>query len=610
MSDWRDRIVDAGLHELHGAPPPDLSARVLLALREMGTPEMGTPEMGTPEMGTPEMGTPEMGTPEMVTSPSPRGSSPHVASRGEITPEAPAAVAAARTRSLSLGFTTLAAAALLLGMTIGFALARGSSPRDPFARFTVLVDVHVRDGAIDVAAAPAVDMAVASATHARGAGFDFPARAGNRLHSDAGCELAFGPFGALALGPSTTLEVRTMDLTWKHGAVAASSLTLAVVAGVVTWHTLTRTETVTAGETLRLPAASSDDSAAAIAAENERLRQRLQQLEKQSEQLTTQAMRDRAPEVVEPPPPPPPDDAPAAPVTAPVFVDEQFADVLRSVDWQTVGAATHEMGPLLAELVAAMGKDGAEIPMDLAIKIGQLNMKLVEQLPAMLKAGLPGFGPNGTYTHPLVVANSLASTLDAAGQSLSPAQRAQIEGVARSFARENSFVATAQHEFELEHLMAEVDLKDRYFGELRTMLGPEQQAAIFPPGAGKYDGSGLFSAGLMLQGIGNGVPARDAAEFASAAGERIQKHLGLDADTAAKVQAIIERSTGSASELWQHRAEATELSALPMLKAGRTQAALRQQIRWMRELQRQVPLTPAQQKKLASLKGVFVPLPR
>ena len=34
MNDWQDRIVDSALHELGGRTPPDLSARIVIALSE------------------------------------------------------------------------------------------------------------------------------------------------------------------------------------------------------------------------------------------------------------------------------------------------------------------------------------------------------------------------------------------------------------------------------------------------------------------------------------------------------------------------------------------------------------------------------------------------
>jgi len=65
----------------------------------------------------------------------------------------------------------------------------------------------------------------------------------------------------------------------------------------------------------------------------------------------------------------------------------------------------------------------------------------------------------------------------------------------------------------------------------------------------------------------------------------------------------------SSPQLFADKASPVE-SKLRMLKQGRTTAALRQQIAMLREIQKQVPLTPEQQKKLRSLRHVLVPLPK
>ena len=77
--------------------------------------------------------------------------------------------------------------------------------------------------------------------------------------------------------------------------------------------------------------------------------------------------------------------------------DPRFADVLSKIDWAKMGEITHEMSPVLAELVAAMTEEGAEIPMELAIKVQQLNSQLLGMIPALMEAGVPGFGANGSY---------------------------------------------------------------------------------------------------------------------------------------------------------------------------------------------------------------------
>lgn len=397
-----------------------------------------------------------------------------------------------------------------------------------------------------------------------------------------------------------------MELTWKQGVVVASALTLSVVVGVVTWHSLTRGETVQAGESLRMEAGP--ESNAALVAENARLRQRLDELEREHTEITSSAQREKTAPLSTPVSTEVVAEVAPAPAQGALFSDERYPG-LDSIDWATVGGVTKEMGPLLVELMKEMETTG-EMSTELAVKIQALNSKLVEQVPAMLKAGMPGFGPNGAYTHPLVVANVLGATLQASGQPLSDSQRAAIAGLSRAFGVENQGIADQTREFELEHLMAESEMKDRFYKEVSTLLTPEQFASVYPDGAsGSYDGVSLFSSSLMTRPYTEAVSASNAGDFARIASNKIGEQLGLDESTSQQVRAVVERMSSSAPELWRDKGSAVE-TKLRMLKSGRTPAALRQQIAILREIQRKVPLTAEQKRQLASMKHVLVPLPR
>lgn len=554
---WDDRLVDASLHELHGQRPPDLSSRVVAALEHCPAPDDR--------------------------------------------------IVVLRSRRRLVSF--LAAAAALLGVAVVVMTQYTSVDRASIVgeHAVLSLDVEVHRGEVEFAEIAGIgDGAPRGATrHRAGTIAPFVARAGNRLKSADPSRLRIGPFGVVDSGTSTELEVESMEFTWKNGVAVASTLTVAVVAGVVTWHGLTRNETAAAGETLRMQASSPEDKAAQVAAENERLRRRIAQLEQENGALRITPERDAVEPVVEEPPPPPPPETPASSM---VFTDETYAAALEGIDWKTMGEVTKEMGPMLVELVEAM-KGGEEMPPDLGVKISQLNMKLVAQVPALMKSGLPGSGPNGAYTHPLVVANVLANTLAASGRALTPAQQGKIEGLVRSFTVENQSIASGTHEFAVEQLLAETEMKDRFYAEIGSQLAPEQQETMNPKGASAYDGAGLFSTGLMTRPFAEGVAVTNAADFARVASNRLGEDLGLDEATAAQVRAVVERVSAAAPELWRDASDTTERN-LRMLKSGRTTAALRRQVEVLREIQRKVPLTPEQLKKLKAMKGVLVPLPK
>jgi len=377
----------------------------------------------------------------------------------------------------------------------------------------------------------------------------------------------------------------------------SGALAIAAVAGVAAWSLLhDRAVVVAAGET-----SSPTDRTAELEAEIARLQQRL--VEANTERTaavpapTTNDVAATPTEAAATPPP--------AAVSA-AFVDARYAEVLAKVDW--AGEVTKEMQPMLVELLkqaAETGKPSTE----LALKLQELNGKLVSQVPAMLQSGAPGFGPNGAYTHPLFVANSLAATLAAGGKTLDPNQLAAIDGLVKSFAAENDAVAAAPRGFELERLLAETEMKDRFFAEVTSRLTPDQQAMLYPRDMAEYDGANLFGTGLMVRPYAAAIPAKDPADFARLASNRMTEDLGLDDAAAARVRSILEASATRATESFAMPVDATE-KTMRMMRKGRAAAALRAQLDAMRAIERDGGLTADQLAKLRKAQQILVPVPR
>lgn len=378
-----------------------------------------------------------------------------------------------------------------------------------------------------------------------------------------------------------------------------AALSIAAVAGVIAWRWQGE-ERPAAAAPVQEPVAGREELELELA----RLREQLRALENERREVALAAPAQPAPEAT-----PPETVASIEPATATIaFGDERYADVLAKIDWATIGRVTKEMQPLLLELVAAM-EEGGEVSMELQLKIQELNSQLAAQVPTMMKSGLPGFGPNGSYTHPLFVANGLASTLAAAGQQLDASQRAAIDGLVKVFGAENEAIVARTKDFDLEHLLAEAEMKDRFYSEVITRLTPAQQAQLFPKGTTEYDGINLFGTGLMTRPYAQPITAKNPADFARKASNRISDQLGLDEATTVQVRGLIEAAAARATDLWSTPANATE-QQLRMLRSGRTTTALRYQLEMLRTIQQQVALTPEQRQKLAKMQQVLVPLPQ
>jgi hypothetical protein len=111
----------------------------------------------------------------------------------------------------------------------------------------------------------------------------------------------------------------------------------------------------------------------------------------------------------------------------------------------------------------------------------------------------------------------------------------------------------------------------------------------------------------VTRGLLRPIKAANAADFGRRAGNKMADALGFnDADTM-RLRTVLESVSASSADMWGKPASAVE-SKLKFLRAGRTKAALRNQVAMLRAVSRQFQLTSKQRKKLFSMQGVLVPL--
>lgn len=395
------------------------------------------------------------------------------------------------------------------------------------------------------------------------------------------------------------MPIAAARVTLPAFAALSGALAIAAVAGAAAWSLLADRTAVVA-DSPNAPTAA--DRTADLEAEIARLNQRLAEASSNRTAAAPTAAEPAATPAAAAPAALPPVSAAAA------FTDARYAEALAKIDWAKIGAVTKEMQPLLVELLRQAAENGKPST-ELALKVQELNGRLVSQVPAMLAAGAPGFGPNGAYTHPLFVANSLAATLAAGGKTLDANQLAAIDGLVRSFAAENDALAGAPRGFDLERLLAETEMKDRFFAEVTSRLSPEQQAMLYPKEMAEYDGANLFGTGLMVRPYTAAIPSKDPADFARLATNRLTEDLGLDDAASARVRGILEASAARATDGFSMPVDATERT-MRMMRKGRASAALRAQLDAMRAIERDGGLTAEQLAKLRKAQQIFVPVPR
>ena len=565
-NDWEDRLVDRALQELHGDRPPDLAAAVERALRADAAVAGGAKKQSDGAGGE-------------------------------------------RLTAGTLAAMVLAAAALLCALLSWAWTPRGATWSGAGARF----EVAVARGELTLLSADRAPMPAITA----GTSATLLIARGDRLHTAAHADTAmnFGPFGSVRTVPSTVLEVVDMDVRTKNGWVTAGSLALAVVAGGASWHFIGSRTSAEPGEVLELHTPGDGALAAELQAargsgdrlkdENEALRQRIDALEA--------AARERVATAAAAPPAPAEDATPevATPAThAPTFEDANFADLLGAVDWEVMGKVAAQMGMPLVELMKKL-EAGEELPMELAVEIGKLNMQLVAELPKIMKAGLPGTPGNGVFTHPLIVGNQLASLLQSGNLPLDGAQRAAIGALVRGFSAEASAIQDGPAELDLDRVVAEVAMKDHMYDEIAQQLGPEQRALLYPEGAGNYDGTSLFRSGLIWQQVVSPIEASNPAGYVDTTAANLTSKFHFEGAVADQVRSIVDQTARAApAEVWVAGSPIERSANGRFLRTGRAMRAAQLQQAWMRRVLREVPLSEQQRKQLRSMQKVFVPVPR
>lgn len=176
---------------------------------------------------------------------------------------------------------------------------------------------------------------------------------------------------------------------------------------------------------------------------------------------------------------------------------------LDGVDWAEVGEALGQMAPLFEELAEHMasGKEG------FPARVGEIqrwNGPLVTAALGLSQRGVPGTGVNGSFTHPWVLVNLIATTLEAAGKPLDADQHERLGRLGAAYAAEDERRRAGYPEdgLALERLIDEARLKERFYAEADALLTAEQRDVLHPAAIRGRASIDLFSSGLILaQGV-------------------------------------------------------------------------------------------------------------
>lgn len=493
------------------------------------------------------------------------------------------------------GFATGAAASLLACWSLGI-LSTASSRA---------VEVAVRAGAV---AAWEDEAWVGQPPAGRDS---FWLNIGDRLRSQesAPASLEIGSLGMLSMQPLTTIEV--LDMRWNDfgKGAALGGVTVAVVSGGLYWVSGDVNSEARAGDRLELRRGNPDaDPSMMESAKVADLRDALEREKARVAQLEMALSRQRVAGETEPAA----DDAGTTEDGKPPAMEAPFHytgldDVLAKVDWASMGSTTHELVPVLTELAALI--DSGEAPsLELQSKVQALNSKFLAQAPVIAE-GIPGEGVNGSFSHPLVVANQMYATFEAAGIPLDNAQRDRMQALAAQYAGEDDQrrAGYSSETSKLQVLLEEMELKERFYAEARGLLDADQLGVVSHPAIQGFTGIELVGTGVAWAPFTRPARMPSLQAYGEKLSSQLTNNLNVSEEQAGQLGAIVQKWAATYPQnLWEM--ELSPRNRQRMIEVERVSAAARMQLGMVQEILGSLSLTPKQREDLLSLQQVFVPM--
>jgi hypothetical protein len=218
------------------------------------------------------------------------------------------------------------------------------------------------------------------------------------------------------------------------------------------------------------------EEVAALKEENEALKKKVEELSEQVRKFTAPAPR--SPEVFR-------------------FGLGETTPVFDKADWKTLSGHVRD----LSAVMPALAKDisGGGRPSDTTVRELQKHNMPLARFAIQAAAEVPGTGPNGSYTHPAVIANLVRAALLNAGNPLTEEQEIAVRTLGDSWAYdvERNQKTYPENTPALTRTADEVDAKLRFMHSLKKVLTPSQRELLFNPGTEGKVGLDLFSPALV-----------------------------------------------------------------------------------------------------------------
>ncbi len=390
----------------------------------------------------------------------------------------------------------------------------------------------------------------------------------------------------------------------RDAGIGIGGLIVGAVVGGLTWSTLFPKDA-----TLDLPeaeaAAAAAQPAGDLRSENARLKAEIANLQVKLDRKKLAAAeeeKDAEENEVEDPETPTPMDV--------LFVHANFQEALASIDWDAVGGSMKDMVPLIAKLAEAIAA-GEQPNLAIAGEIQKLNGELLKAAQKIMEGNIPGTGVNGSFTHPVVVANQFGAALKAAGLDLSKEQKETLDRAMWFYAAKDESLRLTEgdRELKIDVLAEEIEFKNAFYEEARSLLTEEQRKALFNEHTAGRASLDVFDSSLMLTGHAKPVRVKNASDLASTLSRKIAAGVKIDASGRKQLDAILTRWSNELPPEFRADKPST-LDNTRTTSRTRMRAALNRHPPLMSEIFTNVKLSAESRAKIMKSLVIFVPLPK
>lgn len=224
------------------------------------------------------------------------------------------------------------------------------------------------------------------------------------------------------------------------------------------------------------------------------------------------------------------------------FQFENTGAALDTLDYDEAAESFVKLPGLIKELVDGFRR-GEQVP-EVAGEIQRWNGPLVQAALKIHNEGkLGGTGINGAFTHPAAQVNFIHATLKEAGSPLSEDQETDLQKIGDRYVEEEAArqANVRDDAFQLETLIQECALKDRFYADVDRMLSQAQRDILHPEGVRGRVQLDLFSSGIVWAQVAGALPFSNAdrTEIAKLVEARIATQLGGDATAIQVLRSLV-----------------------------------------------------------------------